>query len=147
MKHSILIIASVVFTFFNTNATNETPVLNISNGTEIITKDEIVKIYDWSVKTNKGHYSGTSLTLKHANHMISLVSRNEVVLEKKIEHFYRLNNDIKNNRDRRYFWEVKSSKGYAKGYSSSEEDAQKMISLVASGDLITSKIIFSQQNQ
>ncbi|WP_418512948.1 hypothetical protein [Corallibacter sp.] len=147
MKNSILIIATVVFTFLNVNATNEKMILNTSNEVIEITKDKIVKVYDWTVKTNKGTYSGTSLNLEHANNMITLVSAGEIILEKKVESFFMLNSEVKNKEKRNYFWEVTSTKGYAKGYSSSEKDAHKMIKLVASGDIITSKIIFSQPRQ
>lgn len=147
MKNSILIITTVVFTFLNVNATNETNIPNTYKETVAITKDNIVKIYDWSVKTNKGVYSGTSLNLAHANYMITLVSKGEIIIEKKVESFFMLDYEAKNNKKRVYFWEVTSNKGYAKGYSSSEKHADKMIQLVASGDIITKKIIFSQPRQ
>ena len=103
MKNSILIIATVVFTFLNVNATNEKMTLNTSNEVIEITKDKIVKVYDWTVKTNKGTYSGTSLNLEHANNMITLVSSGEIILEKKVESFFMLNSEVKNKEKRNIF--------------------------------------------
>ena len=55
--------------------------------------------------------------------------------------------EANNNTKRNYFWEVETVSGKAKGYSSTEYYANKMIDLVASGDAIVSKIIISQPQQ
>ncbi|MGS2761899.1 hypothetical protein [Sinomicrobium sp. M5D2P9] len=147
MKNSILIIATAVFTFLNVNAANKKMTLNTSTEVTEITKDRITKVYDWSVKTDKGMYKGTSPNPEHANNMIAMVSRGEFIIEKEIVSFYVPENEAKNKEKRNYFWEVETATGYAKGYASTEDYAYKMIALVASGEIIMSKIIFSQSRQ
>ncbi|MCX7551598.1 hypothetical protein [Xanthomarina sp. F2636L] len=143
MRHSLIIIAVVALSIMQVNATDKKVIVNTSNEVVTIAKEHLVQIFDWTVTTNKNSYSGTSPDLIHANRMISLVSSGEVVLEKKIESFYMLNYEAEDNNNRLYFWEVESSFGYAKGFSSSEDDANKMIKLVAKGEIITSKVIIS----
>lgn len=46
-----------------------------------------------------------------------------------------------------YDWKVETNTGYAKGYSSTQAYAHKMMQLVASGDAIVSKKIISQPQQ
>tara|TARA_R110002049_G_scaffold31258_8_gene106130 strand:- start:864 stop:1307 length:444 start_codon:yes stop_codon:yes gene_type:complete len=147
MKKIILIIATVAFTVCNANATTEKRTVTTLNETVKINLNDLVIIYDWSVKTNKGYYSGTSPSANNASKMIRLASSGEVILEKRIESYYMLKTDVMNNNKRIYFWEVKSTNGYAKGFSTSESDAQKTMKLVASGDIITSKIIISGINK
>ena len=50
-----------------------------------------------------------------------------------------LESDLNSNAKRVYLWEVISTNGHAQGYSTSENAARRMIDLVASGDIITSK--------
>ncbi|MGS2739092.1 hypothetical protein [Sinomicrobium sp. M5D2P17] len=147
MRNSILIIAIAVFTFLNVNAANKKMTLSTSAEVAEIIKDHITKVYDWSVKTDKGVYKGTSPNTEHANTMIAMVCRGEFVIEKEIVSFYVPENEAKNNEKRNYFWEVETATGYAKGYASTEDYAHKMIALVASGEVIMSKIIFSQPRQ
>ncbi|WP_417212730.1 hypothetical protein [Bizionia sp.] len=143
MKNSILIIALAAFSILQVNATDKKPLLNLETAIATATLKKIVQVYDWNVTTTKNSYSGTSPNLEHANKMIGLVSSGEVVLNKKIESYYMFQNQANNNNNRLYFWEVTSSKGYARGFSSTEADAYNMIKLVASGDIITSKVIIS----
>ena len=147
MKKSILIIATVALSILNVNATNEKTPLNTSIEVVNITKNHIAQVFDWEVKTNKGTYSGTSLSLKSAKEMIALSSSSEIVKDKKITSYLMLKSEVNNNAKRNYFWEVKTKSGTAKGYSSSEAYAHKMIELVASGDAIVEKIIISQPQQ
>tara|TARA_R110000868_G_scaffold11125_4_gene54553 strand:- start:10636 stop:11079 length:444 start_codon:yes stop_codon:yes gene_type:complete len=147
MKKSILIIATLALSIVNVNATNEKTPLNTSIEVFDITKNAIAQVFDWEVKTNKGNYSGTALSLESAKRMIRLSSGGELVKDKKITSYLVLKSEANNNTKRNYFWEVETVSGKAKGYSSTEYYANKMIDLVASGDAIVSKIIISQPQQ
>ncbi|WGD33521.1 hypothetical protein [Olleya sp. YS] len=143
MKRTILIIATVVLGLLNVNAAN----LKTDGNSEIpvdITKNEIVEVYDWTVVTTNGEFSGTATSLFEAKKRSNLVGQNEVVLERKITNYFILKSEIFKKESRLYFWEVKSEKGYAKGFSSSEFSAKQMIQLVAKGDIMTYKIIASK---
>ena len=144
MKNSILIIGMVVLSIINMNATNEKMILTPS--TEI-TKNNMAQVFEWEVKTNKGLYAGTALSLKQAERMMALSSSGEIMRDKKITSYFILKSDMNTTGNRNYFWEVKTATGSAKGYSSSEAHAHKMIALVASGDGIVDKIIISQPQQ
>ncbi|MCX7547077.1 hypothetical protein OS188_03830 [Xanthomarina sp. F1114] len=143
MRNSLVIIAVVALSIIQVNATDKKPIVNTSNKVVTIAKENLIQVFDWTVTTNKNRYSGTSLDLIHANKMVSLVSSGEIVLDKKIESFYMLDYEADNNSNRIYFWEVESSYGTAKGYSSNENDANKMIQLIAKGEIISSKVIIS----
>lgn len=144
MKKSIFIIATVVLSMLNLNATNNNKHINTLNEV-VITKHNIAQVFEWKVETTKGKYSGTSLSLEQAKKMTALSSSGEIVTGTEIKSFFVLKSEI--NTKRNYFWEVKTATGTAKGYSSSEAYAHKMIALVASGDAIVSKIIISQPQQ
>lgn len=143
MKRTILIIATVIFGILHANATTVTT--NPNKETIVtMTKDDLIKVYDWYVKTTTGEFRGTSKTLFDAKKRANLVSQNEVVLEQKISNYFILKSELNKNESRLYFWEVKSEKGEAKGFSTSEVSAKKMIQLVAKGDIISYKIIASK---
>lgn len=144
MRKSILIIATVVLSIINIHATNKKMTNNISIEVTEITKEHIAKIFDWKVETNKGTYSGTTSNLETAKHMIDLSSSGEIIKDFIITSYYILKSEAKIKEKRNYFWEVETTTGFAKGYSSSLNFANKMIQLVASGDVIVSKIIISQ---
>ncbi|WP_299116153.1 hypothetical protein [uncultured Winogradskyella sp.] len=145
MKNSILIISTVVLSFLNLNATTLKTTANPAIVETEITENNITTIYEWSVKTLTGKSSGTASSLEGAKEMIALFSRNEAILEKKITSYYVLKSEAKNTNSRTYYWEVDSTNGNAKGYSSSESDAREMIALVAKGEIITYKIITSEK--
>jgi hypothetical protein len=145
MKKSILIIGTVALSIFNLNAANEKKTLNTSTEVVTITRERIAQVFDWKVETDKSTYSGTSLTLESANRMIALSSSGEIVKGTEITSYFVLKSEV--NAKRNYFWEVKTETGFAKGYASTEDYANKMIDLVASGDAIVSKIIISQPQQ
>ncbi len=145
MKKSILIIATVALSMLNVNATNENKTLNTSTEIAPITKDNIAQVFEWHVETTKGVYSGISLSLENAKEMMKLSSSGEVVTGTQITSYFVLKSDM--NANRNYFWEVETATGSAKGYASSEDYANKMIALVASGDVVVSKIIISQPQQ
>ncbi|MFV0540725.1 MAG: hypothetical protein ACK5MZ_05735 [Aestuariibaculum sp.] len=134
MKKLILIIASIMFVISNINAANENP---------IITKSDLILIFNWKAETEKGIYSGTSSTLQEAREIMLLASSGELITGTEITSYYILKSEA-NSTNRNYFWEVDTVTGRARGYSSSLDYAHKMIALVASGDAIVSKIIISQ---
>ena len=145
MKKSILIIATVALSMLNVNAANENKTLNTSTENATISKDNIAQVFEWHVETTQGSYSGTSLSLESAKEMMKLSSSGEVVTGTQITSYFVLKSDMNTNRN--YFWEVETATGSAKGYASSEDYANKMIALVASGDVVVSKIIISQPQQ
>lgn len=147
MRKSILIIGAVVLSILNTNATNENKNLNASNEVVEITRNNIAQIFEWKVETDKGTYAGTAFSLRQAKRMMSLASSGEVVKGKEIRSYYVTKSDANKAERRNYFWEVETATGKAKGYSSTEAHAKKMIELVASGDAIVNKIIISQPQQ
>lgn len=147
MKQSILIISTVVFSFLNVNATTLKTTANNAIVETEITENNIATIYEWSVKTLSGHSSGTSSNLEDAKEMISLFSRNEAIIEKKIVSYYVLKAEAKNLNDRTFYWEVESTNGNAKGFSSSQRNAKEMINLVSKGEIITYKIITSEKRK
>ncbi|AUC83211.1 hypothetical protein [Lacinutrix sp. Bg11-31] len=139
-KNSILIIATVVLSFLNVNATNLEMNLNTKTGVEIA-KDEIVEIFDWTVKTTTGDFSGTAATLFDAKRRANMVGQGAVVLEQKITNYFVLKSEMQSKSNRMYFWEVKSERGYAKGFSYNEFSAKKMMHLVTKGDIVSYIII------
>ena len=143
MRKSILIIATVVFSLLNVNATTSN--MNIITTTENveIAKDDLIQVYDWTVKTVNGEFSGTALTLFDAKRMANIVGQAEVVLERQINSYYMLASELNKKESRLYFWEVNSEKAQAKGFASTEFAAKRMILLVAKGDIINYRIIAS----
>jgi hypothetical protein len=144
MKKSILIIATVVFSFLNVNATNLKTNLNTTKVSVNITTDDLVQVYDWTVKTTTGEFSGTASSLFDAKRRANMVGQGSVVLEQKITNYFILRSEMQSKTNRVYFWEVKSERGYAKGFSREEFSAKRMINLVAMGDIISYKIIESK---
>ena len=147
MKNSILIIATVVFSFFNLNATNLKTNLNTTIISVDITTDDLVEIYDWTVKTSEGDFSGTAPSLFDAKRRANMVGQNTVVLEQTITNYFVLRSEMSSKKNRTFFWEVKSEKGYAKGFSADEFSARKMINLVAKGEVISYRIIASSDRK
>jgi len=145
MKKSILIIAALFFGLVVTaNATSLNTTPTISNATGIV-KADIVEIFNWSVKTTVGNFSGTESTLASAERRVQLASEGLIVLEHIITSYYVLRNEQNKPESRMYFWEVQSENGRAKGFSTSEASANKMINLVSSGDVVYYRIIASSK--
>jgi hypothetical protein len=145
MRKSIFTIAILALSFLNVNATEVT---TASNNLEIVTsisRENIIEVFDWSVKTATGNYSGTSNTIEEAQKMIQLVSTGEIILDRKIETFFQLKNEASNNDLRLFFWEVETTNGKAKGFSSSENQAKKMIELVSAGEILNYKIVVAAE--
>jgi len=143
MKNSILTLAMIALSI-SANATEVKTVVGKENATEI-TADRIVVVYDWSVKTDQGSYSGTAQSLEKAESRIAMAAAGEIILDKKIESFYQLAEEVSNPTLRLYFWEVETVNGTAKGFSSSENHALKMIQLISTNDILTYKIIRSAE--
>ncbi len=142
MKKSILTLAIVALSFSTINATQVTKT-STTVETSTLSLNDLTEVYDWEVKTSQGNYAGTSNSLEEAQKMIELVSAGEIILDKKIESFFQVIAEKNNNSLRLYFWEVETSTGKAKGFSSSENQAKKMIELVATGAILNFKIIQS----
>jgi len=145
MRKSIFTIAILALSFLNVNATEVTTTSNNLEITTSISRENIVEVFDWSVKTTSGTYSGTSNSIEEAQKMIQLVSAGEVVLDQKIETFFQLKNEVSNNNLRLFFWEVETTNGKAKGFSSSENQAKKMIELVSTGSILNFKIVIDAE--
>ena len=143
MKKSILTLAIVALSFSNINATEVITTSNTIEATSTLTRDQIKEVYDWNVRTNQGNYSGTANSLEEAKRMIELSSVGEIVLDRKIESFFQVKETVSSNKVRLYFWEVTTNSGTAKGFSSSESQAKRMIELVSTGDILSYKIIQS----
>lgn len=146
MKKSILTLAIVALTFTNINATEVTTTSNTIEATTL-TRDQITEVYDWTVKTSSGNYSGTANSLEEAQRMIELSAVGEVVLDKKIESYYQVKTEVASNTQRLYFWEVTTNTGSAKGFSNSETQAKRMIELVSTGAILNFKIVQSADFQ
>jgi len=142
MKKITLTLAIVALTFTNINAAEVTTTSN-NIETTTLTRDQITQVYDWSVKTNSGNYSGTANTLEEAQKMMELAAVGEVVLDRKIESYYQVKEDVASNTRRLYFWEVTTNSGSAKGFSNSESQAKRMIELVSTGAILNFKIVQS----
>lgn len=143
MKTTILTLAIVALSFSNSNAKEVTSTSNTIETTSTLTRDQITEVYDWNVRTNQGNYSGTANSLEEAKRMIELSSVGEIVLDRKIESFFQVKETVSSNTVRLYFWEVTTNSGTAKGFSSSESQAKRMIELVSTGDILNYKIIQS----
>lgn len=143
MKTTILTLAIVALSFSNINAKEVTSTSNTIETTSTLTRDQITEVYDWNVRTNQGNYSGTANSLEEAKRMIELSSVGEIVLDRKIESFFQVKETVSSNTVRLYFWEVTTNSGTAKGFSSSESQAKRMIELVSTGDILKYKIIQS----
>ena len=141
MRKSIFTIAILALSFLNVNATEVTTTSNNLEITTSISRENIIEVYDWSVKTATGNYAGTANSLEEAQKMIQLVSAGEVILDKKIETVYQLREEVSNSNIRLFFWEAETKNGKAKGFSSSESQAKKMIELVSTGDVLSYKIV------
>lgn len=144
MRKALLIIATVTVGFLNANATTTRPT-NTANVRAGISNESVVQVFDWSVKTVNGAYSGTSLSLFDAKRMINLSARGENITDMKIESYYILKSQLNKKESRLYYWEVESTNGTAQGFSNSENTAERMIQLVAKGAIISYKIIKSKK--
>lgn len=141
MKKSLLIIATVVLTIFNLQATNSIK----SNPIKVNPlNSKVIKIYDWKLKLEDGTFSGTSRTKEEAQKVLQLLSKGEFVIQKQISSYYVFSNESQMNKYRTYYWEVQSENSHAKGFASSKEKASQLIRLVAKGDILHYKIIKSK---
>jgi len=139
MRTTILTIVLVVAQIFSTQAMNSND--KTMNDNSNITEAQLTNVFEWTVTTKSGTFSGTSLTLEKANRMVSLVSQGEPILEQMIVKYTVLNSEVSNKNLRKYYWEVIGSEGNAKGFASSKSTAERMVELASSAHTITYKII------
>jgi len=148
MKKLIFTLAIITSTIFSVNAAEldllDTQLFN--NSTTIINKDpekkKVVKtkIYQWTVKTSTGVFTGTADNLEAANNQIASLTQSSTILQKEISSIY-LNNA--KNTDRIYTWGVVTDRGFATGVATSLDQANKMVKLMGNTEVAKSKIIES----
>ena len=148
MKKLIFTLAIITSTIFSVNAAEldllDTQLFN--NNTTIINKDpekkKVVKtkIYQWTVKTSTGVFTGTADNLEAANNQIASLTESSTILQKEISSIY-LNNA--KNTDRIYTWGVVTDRGFATGVATSLDQANKMVKLMGNTEVAKSKIIES----
>ncbi len=148
MKKLIFTLAIITATIFSVNAAEldllDTQLFN--NNTTIINKDpekkKVVKtkIYQWTVKTSTGVFTGTADNLEAANNQIASLTQSSTILQKEISSIY-LNNA--KNTDRIYTWGVVTDRGFATGVATSLDQANKMVKLMGNTEVAKSKIIES----
>lgn len=148
MKKLILTLAIITSTLFSVSAA-ELDVLDtqlFDNNTPIINKDpekkKVVKtkIYQWTVKTSTGVFTGTADNLEAANNQIASLTQSSTILQKEISSIY-LNNA--KNTDRIYTWGVVTDRGFATGVATSLDQANHMVKLMGNTEVAKSKIIES----
>jgi hypothetical protein len=79
MKKLILTLALIALSFTTSNAK---PISKkaITTGPNVsLTRHQIIQVYHWSVKTEKGNYSGTESSLEEAQKTIALSTVNKIV--------------------------------------------------------------------
>lgn len=96
-------------------------------------------VYLWKVKSSKGEFTGTSRTVKGSNREIEKLTKGSKIYSRKITPV----NVNPNNTDKVYVWEVKTERGYARGVSESQAQAQKSVKLMNQGEVLNSKIVES----
>lgn len=148
MKKLIFTLAIITSTIFSVNAAEldllDTQLFN--NNTIIINKDpekkKVVKtkIYQWTVKTSTGVFTGTADNLEAANNQIASLTQSSTILQKEISSIY-LNNA--KNTDRIYTWGVVTDRGFATGVATSLDQANQMVKLMGNTEVAKSKIIES----
>ena len=148
MKKLIFTLAIITATIFSVNAAEldllDTQLFN--NSTTIINKDpekkKVVKtkIYQWTIKTSTGVFTGTADNLEAANNQIASLTQSSTILQKEISSIY-LNNA--KNTDRIYTWGVVTDRGFATGVATSLDQANKMVKLMGNTEVAKSKIIES----
>lgn len=148
MKKLIFTLAIITSTIFSVNAAEldllDTQLFN--NSTTIINKEpekkKVVKtkIYQWTVKTSTGVFTGTADNLEAANNQIASLTQSSTILQKEISSIY-LNNA--KNTDRIYTWGVVTDRGFATGVATSLDQANKMVKLMGNTEVAKSKIIES----
>lgn len=71
MRKSIFTIAILALSFLNVNATEVTTTSNNLEITTSISRENIVEVFDWSVKTTSGTYSGTSNSIEEVKEILN----------------------------------------------------------------------------
>ncbi|WP_281847737.1 hypothetical protein [Olleya namhaensis] len=102
--------------------------------------DAETQIYQWSVKTTTGVFTGTAENLKDANNQIAMVSKTATILQKDITS---INLSKAKSTEQVYTWGVVTDRGYATGVATSADQAEKMVKLMGNTEVPKSKIIES----
>lgn len=102
--------------------------------------DAETQIYQWSVKTTTGVFTGTAENLKDANKQIAMVSKTATILQKDITS---INLSKAKSTEQVYTWGVVTDRGYATGVATSADQAEKMVKLMGNTEVPKSKIIES----
>lgn len=102
--------------------------------------DAETQIYQWSVKTTTGVFTGTADNLKDANKQIAMVSKTATILQKDITS---INLSKATSTEQVYTWGVVTDRGYATGVATSADQAEKMVKLMGNTEVPKSKIIES----
>jgi hypothetical protein len=147
MKTTFTTLAIIALAFSNSYAKEVPFTSNKIEITSTLNRDGITEVYDWNVTTTQGNYSGTANSLEEAQKMIALVATGEIILSRKVESYYQVKSEAASNTIRLFFWEVTTNSGTAKGFSTSESQAKRMIELVSTGAILDFKIIQSADFQ
>ncbi|AXO80909.1 hypothetical protein DZC78_11105 [Olleya aquimaris] len=111
-----------------------------SNPTEVIDNKVKQQVYQWTVKTTSGVFTGTADNLSEANQQIAMVTKSSQIIEKKISN---INLSNAKGRERIYTWGVVTDRGYATGVSKTLNQAKQMVKLMGNLEVPKSKIIES----
>ena len=98
------------------------------------------KIYQWTVKTTTGVFTGTADNLEEANSQIATLSKTASIINKNITS---INLNHPQNADRIYTWGVITDRGYATGVATSISQATTMVKLMGDLEVPKTKIIES----
>lgn len=98
------------------------------------------QVYQWTVKTTSGVFTGTADTFEEANKQIETLSKNTTIIEKDVTGIVLKN---EKNPERVYTWGVVTDRGYATGIATSLDQAQKMVKLMGNAEVPKANIIES----
>ena len=140
MKTTIFtLIFLVTSTFFVSAAELDLLDSDLLNNTPKVKVDK-PQIYQWTVKTSTGVFTGTADNLKEANSQISKLSKTSKIINKNITS---INLNHPQNADRIYTWGVITDLGYATGVATSISQATTMVKLMGDLEVPKTKIIES----
>ncbi|WGD35632.1 hypothetical protein [Olleya sp. YS] len=141
MKKSIFTLGLIASSIFFANAAEldllDNQLLDSNNPKVVVAKTQV---YQWTVRTTSGVFTGTSDTFEEANNNIETLSKNSTILEKDVTGIVLKN---EKNPERVYTWGIATDRGYATGVATSLEQAQKMVKLMGNVEVAKSNIIES----
>ncbi|RAJ18025.1 hypothetical protein [Olleya aquimaris] len=98
------------------------------------------QVYQWTIKTTSGVFTGTADTFEEANKQIETLGKNTTIIEKDVTGIVLKN---EKNPERVYTWGVVTDRGYATGIATSLDQAQKMVKLMGNSEVPKANIIES----